>query len=86
MTTLTPEQKQAKLKQLVTDLAGDLRETVAKIEAKLATTQNHYGDYMALLSSIARDKNTAKIISMALVEAGANVQGVTSAMRVSYGE
>ena len=86
MNTLTPEEKQAKLKQLITDLAGDLKPEVAKIESRIATTRHHYGDYMALLSGIARDKATAKVISMALVEAGANTQGVADAMRVTYGE
>ena len=85
-TPLTAEEKQFKLKQLITDLAGDLKSEVAKIEAKLATTRHHYGDYMAFLSAVARDKATAKIISLALVEAGANAQGVADAMRVSYGE
>ena len=86
MNTLTPEEKKAKLKQLITDLADDLKPEVVKIEAKLATTQHHYGNYMAFISAIARDKSTATIIAAALVEAGANAQGVASAMRVSYGE
>ena len=73
-----------KLKQLVTGLAEDLKPEVVKIEKKFATTKNRYGDYMALISAVAKDERTAKLIVLALIEAGANREGVTDAMRIIY--
>lgn len=71
---------------LISDLANDFKPIVAGIEAKLATTRNHYGDYMALISQIAKDRGAAKIICVALIRAGASRQGVSDAMRICYGE
>lgn len=71
-----------KLKKLVTELAGDFKPAVEKIEAKIATTRNHYGDYMALLSSLAKSKQHAQIFALAMIEAGANRQGVNDALQV----
>jgi hypothetical protein len=71
-----------KIKKLVSELAGDFKPSVLKIEARIATTRNHYGDYMALLSSIAKTENHARLFALAMIEAGANRQGVNDAMRV----
>lgn len=71
-----------KLKQLITDLASDFKPSVEKIEGKFATTQNHYGDYMALLSTVAKTKQHALLFGLALKEAGANSQGVNDALKV----
>ena len=71
-----------KLKVLISQLAEDFKPSVQKIEAKIATTRNHYGDYMALLSSVAKSKQHAQIFSLAMIEAGANRQGVNDALRV----
>lgn len=74
-----------KQKQLISDLANDLRETVTKIEGKLATTRNHYGDYMSLIGGLAKGNRTVgQVIALALIEAGANAQGVNDALRVSF--
>ena len=80
--------QEAAFKKLVKDLANDLKPEVDKIESKLETTQNHYGDYMALLGILCKDKpvNYAKTIGVALMAAGANVNGVRSAVKVLYGE
>ena len=71
-----------KLKVLISQLAEDFKPSVQQIEAKIATTRSHYGDYMALLSSVAKSKQHAQIFSLAMIEAGANRQGVNDALRV----
>ena len=80
---MTQEQELA-VSKLITGLASDLKETVTNIEKKFATTQNRYGDYMSLIGSVAKDKKMANLISLALIQAGANKQGVISAMLVLY--
>ena len=75
-----------KLKELITSLANDMREPVDKIEAGIKTTQNNYGQYMSLISTLSKgEKRVALIIAQALIEAGANVAGVNSAMKVLFG-
>lgn len=69
-----------KLDAMVKDLAADLRKPVTKIEASIATTQNHYGDYLDLLTGITKDVQARKVVALALVEAGANRRGVASAL------
>ncbi len=80
------EARDTKIKAIVTDLANDLRESVAKIEADtFPTTQNHYGRYMSIISVFAQnDRTMASIISRALKEAGANQAGVNSAMHICF--
>ncbi len=71
-----------KLKKLISELAVDFKPAVEKIEASIATTKNHYGRYMALISSLAKTEQHAQIFAMAMIEAGANRQGVASALQV----
>jgi hypothetical protein len=69
--------------QLIKELAEDVRPEVQRIEAKPATTQNHYGDYMALLNIVSGgNSQVGKVISLALIEAGANKAGVASALKI----
>lgn len=76
---------QEKLDAMVKDMANDLRGPVSDIEASIKTTQNHYGRYMSLIGQLATgNKTTANFIALALIEAGANRQGVTDALRVSF--
>jgi len=61
---------------LISDLANDLRPTVAKIERSIPTTRGHYGRYGSLLSQLSNGNATnAAILLLALIEAGANPQG-----------
>jgi len=76
---MTPAQK-----ALITDLAKEVKPYVERIEAKVMTTQNHYGDYMALLSQF-KDKMTLLAMAMACKEAGANIDGVNSAVQILVG-
>lgn len=72
-----------KLTQLINSLADDVKPEVQRIETKLATTQNHYGDYMTLISTASNgNRQIGKVLSLALVKAGANAQGVASALKV----
>jgi hypothetical protein len=72
-----------KLTQLVNGLADDVRPEVQRIEAKIAITQNHYGDYMNLLSTVSGgNSKVGKLMGMALIQAGANSAGVNSALQV----
>lgn len=76
-TQITPAQL-----SLIADLAADFRPLVAKIESSIATTQNHYGRYGALLSSLSKgDKTVAGVIFLALQAAGANAQGLRDAFK-----
>ena len=61
----------------------DIQKMVQDIEAKIATTRNHYGDYGAALSSISGGRKiVAQLLALAFVKAGANQQGVADALRV----
>ena len=67
-------------------LADTLRPIVAAIEASPATTQDHYGDYMAAIDRVARKLGTPTqticvAIGIALQRAGAPRSGVQSALR-----
>ncbi len=73
------------LEAAINGLAEDFKPEVTKIEARLATTQNHYGDYMHLINVVSKDKRTAQIVSLALIKAGASRDGVSSAMKVLHG-
>ena len=76
------------IKKLIEDLALDFSPVVKDIESSpYPTTQNNYGRYMSLISSMSKgDKSRAEIIAMALITAGANRSGVKSALRVMFGE
>lgn len=71
-----------KLTKLIDELAGDFKPAVQKIEAKIPTTRNHYGDYMGLISSLAKTKQHAQLFAMAMIKAGANRQGIGDALKV----
>ncbi len=74
------------LKETITALAGDFKPLVTEIEASIKTTQDHYGRYMAVISGLSKgNEKVAKIISLALMEAGANPNGVRSARHVLFG-
>ena len=74
----------ARSDEAVREVADGLREYVAGVEASIATTRNHYGDYMAMFSRFTDDVGQARVLAKALVLAGANEQGVADALRVSY--
>jgi len=73
-----------KAQEIIDNLAEQLREGVAEIEARRPTTRGHYGLYMAIFGQFAEDIGQAHILAMALKKAGANAQGVDDALRVSF--
>ena len=75
---LSPKQQ-----QFVTECAADFKPLVTKIESGIATTQNHYGKYGAVISQLSKgNKNAADLIAIALVEAGANRLGVAYGLKL----
>ncbi len=73
-----------KAQEIIDNLAAELREGVAEIEASVPTTRGHYGTYMGLFSQFADDIGQARVLAAALIKAGANEQGVNDALRVSF--
>jgi hypothetical protein len=70
------------LNKLIDDLASDMKDAVTQIESGFKTTQNNYGRYMQLLSTLAKNKAEGQVFALALIKAGANRQGVSSALQV----
>lgn len=64
-------------------VAADMRPLVQAIEAQPPTTQNHYGQYMAVLSRHA--PNTAITMALCLCMAGANRDGVRQGYKAAFG-
>ena len=73
------------IQTLIDDLAKDLQPMVQEIEASPKMTQNHYGRYMSLLSSLGKgNKDSTQIIALALMSAGANKAGIASALKILF--
>jgi len=73
--------------KLIESIADDMRASVARIESATATTRNHYGRYLQVISVTAHgDKRVARIVAAALLAAGANKRGVLDALRAYTGE
>lgn len=66
---------------ILKDIAKDLEPMVRDIESSAMTTKNHYGDYMSVLSLIGGDNDHKRFMALALIDAGANKQGVRDALR-----
>ena len=85
---ITPNDIQKdKIKTIVKELSidQDIVEFVSNTEKRLATTQDHYGDYMNFLSKFDSRPGQVYIMAMALKAAGANVAGVNAAVRILKG-
>lgn len=71
------------IREMVDDIAGDLRPQVKAIEESVPTTKNHYDRYMNILSLLGRSNDgQVLIVAMALIKAGANSNGVIAALRI----
>lgn len=70
------------LEQLVENMRSELEPLVRAIEAKPATTQNHYGDYMSLIATLSQERTMRQFLGLAMIRMGANRQGVKSAMQI----
>jgi hypothetical protein len=72
----------AKQEALIKDLATDFLDTVKAIESGIKTTRNNYGRYGQILSSLSKgNRQHAEIYALAMMEAGANRQGVIDALK-----
>lgn len=69
------------LEEIIKEIAEEVRPHVQRIECRLATTRGHYGDYMDMLCVMPHPEGR-KLLSLALIEAGADPQGVRDAMHV----
>lgn len=83
---MTIDQKM-KLDALIDEFSRDqdIIDAVKEIESSPRITDGHYGRYMNFLSPYASKATALYIISQALLKAGANHRGVTSALRIIAG-
>ena len=65
---------------------ADIVGYVKDVEARIATTKGHYGDYLTFLNPYAKDNVALYIISEALKVAGADGFGVSSAVSLIRGK
>ena len=64
------------------EIIGDyLEEQVIRIENKVPTTKDRYGDYLHLISVLMGEKIPKNIARDLIIKAGGNYHGVTSAMQ-----
>tara|TARA_B110000285_G_scaffold217890_1_gene266770 strand:+ start:478 stop:729 length:252 start_codon:yes stop_codon:yes gene_type:complete len=68
-------------KAIIDDMAKTLKPIVQGIEASIKTTQNHYAQYLSILTQF-KDKHMRRIVVIALIQAGANQKGVNSAFEI----
>ena len=81
MKTATP----TALDSMIEELAKDLTEVVDGIEGSMETTKDHYGRYMSLLAQLGKgNERMTQVIALALIKAGANKQGIASALKLSF--
>ena len=84
----TDSDKRAILKEIIatiaTDLTPEAKEIVKHIEAKPATTKDHYGDYMTILSGCPSGITRFGLVK-ALIDSGGNENGINSALRIIVG-
>ncbi len=60
-----------------------LKSSVDKIELSIATTRNHYGDYMGLIMRFGDSADQRNMMARCLILAGANKQGVEDALKAA---
>ena len=71
-----------KLHELAVEILPEIQDSVQRIEANAPITQNHYGAYLNLLTPFAQDRVKLLVMSVALGKAGANIEGVSAALRL----
>ena len=65
------------------EIIGDyLEEQVIRIENKVPTTKDRYGDYLHLISVLMGEKIPKNIARDLIIKAGGNFHGVNSAMQI----
>ena len=66
---------------LIDEVVEELRPAVQAIESRLATTRDHYGDYMQLLGVYPKEQR--RTMAVLLIRAGASQAGISWALRLS---
>ncbi len=74
---MTNEQAQAAIEGVI----ETLKPIVKKIEGGPQLTKNHYGQYMGILG-MANDTEAREKLAACLVKAGANIEGIASALKL----
>jgi hypothetical protein len=81
---MTQKEKETKL---ILDLAEDFAPFVKDVENGIETTRNHYGRYGAMLCKLSKgSKRNATIFAYAMMQAGANGQGISDALSAFFPE
>ena len=63
-------------------IGNDLENEINKIENKIPTTQNRYGDYLKLLTLLIEQNISSVIAKNLLIKAGGNFKGVNDAYKI----
>ena len=61
---------------------ADVVSFVNETENSIATTKDHYGDYLAFLMGFASTKSKLYVMTKGILKAGANKCGVISALNI----
>ena len=73
--------------ELIMQLAEDVAPFVREVESGIKTTRNNYGRYGAMLTRLSKgNKKMAMILGYAMMQAGANGQGVHDALQAFFPE
>ena len=63
-------------------LGNYLENKIIKINNKISTTKNNYGDYMQLITFLLDGKINKNNTMQLLIKAGGNINGINDAMRI----
>ena len=63
-------------------LGNYLEDQVIKINNKISTTKNNYGDYMHLITFLLDGKISKNHVIQLLIKSGGNINGINDAMRI----
>ena len=63
-------------------LGNYLENKIIKINNKISTTKNNYGDYMQLITFLLDGKININNTMQLLIKAGGNINGINDAMRI----
>ena len=66
-------------------LGNYLENQIKKINNKISTTKNNYGDYMHLITFLLDGKINKTNTMQLLIKCGGNINGINDAMRVING-
>jgi len=78
------DERRAKALAAISSMAEDLKEVVEDIENGVPFTQGNYDKYAMVIEQMSNGKNGMKFaVALALMEAGANVNGVRAAISLT---